>query len=168
METSGNDECLDFLNDCLKVVSPLRGAYINIGYYDLPKTVLGRVTAEIEITRTKRTTGLFKRHVVTTVRRKIRNKEFYIKINRLFLKIENENFREEIIKSIIIHELLHIERKDLIETSKNYRKRKHKKIHSSLEREALSRLNALRRIEGLPELSRKNYIEKEISRLISK
>ena len=66
-----------------------------------------------------------------------------------------------------MHELLHIERKDLLEHSKNYRKRKHKKIHSSLEKEALERLNKLRELEGLKPLERENYIEREIVRRVS-
>ena len=75
--------------------------------------------------------------------------------------------RKEVVTSIIVHELLHIERKDLLEHSKNYRKRKHKKIHSSLEKDALQRLNVLRELEGLKPLERENYIEKEIMRRVS-
>ena len=48
-----------------------------------------------------------------------------------------KKLRKEVVTSVIVHELLHIKRKDLLEHSKNYRKRKHKKIHASLEAEAL-------------------------------
>ena len=166
MEIAGEDECVGFLRDCLKVFSISQKVYIHISYYNLPKSILGRVNADIEIIKKKRFYGIFKQYTVTNISRKIKGKEFYIKINSIFLQIENRDIREEVVKSIIIHELLHIERNDLIETSKNYKMRKHKRIHRSLEKEAFLRMNLLRKVEGLKELDNKNYIEREISNLI--
>ncbi|EFD92783.1 MAG: hypothetical protein BJBARM5_0457 [Candidatus Parvarchaeum acidophilus ARMAN-5] len=167
MEIAGNDECIEFLKDCMRVFPTFRGAYINIGYNDMPKKVLGRVNAEIEITRRRRFYGLLRTHSSLSLSRKVKNREFYIRINLLFTEIKDEKLRADVVKSIIVHELLHIERNDLIESSKNYGRRKHKKIHGALDKEALIRLNSLRKLDGLPVLDKKNYIEDEISALLS-
>ncbi len=166
MEISGNPECKDLLNNCLKVFKPFRGTYINIDYALLPRGIAGRVNAEIETTRKRKNPGFFSKGIVR-INRRIKNNEFYIRINANLEKIADEQLRREVVTSIIVHELLHIERKDLLEHSKNYRKRKHKKIHSSLEKEALERLNKLRELEGLKPLERENYIEREIVRRVS-
>lgn len=166
MEISGNPECTELLTECLKVFKPFRGAYINIDYALLPKGIAGRVNAEIETTRKRKKPGFFRKGTVR-INRRIKNNEFYIRINENLEKIDDGKLRKEVVTSIIVHELLHIERKDLLEHSKNYRKRKHKKIHSSLEKDALQRLNVLRELEGLKPLERENYIEKEIMRRVS-
>ena len=166
MEISGNPECKNLLNNCLKVFRPFRGTYINIDYSLLPKGIAGRVNAEIETVRKRKNPGFFRKEVVR-INRRIKNNEFYIRINENLKKITDEQLRREVVTSIIVHELLHIERKDLLEHSKNYRKRKHKKIHSSLEKEALERFNMLREQEGLKPLEKENYIEKEIVRRVN-
>ena len=166
MEISGDIECKGLLNECLKVFKPFRGTYLNIEYGSLPKGIAGRVNAEIETTRKRKKSGFFGKESVR-INRRIKNNEFYIRINANLEKITDEQLRREVVTSIIVHELLHIERKDLLEHSKNYRKRKHKKIHSSLEKEALERLNKLRELEGLKPLERENYIEREIVRRVS-
>ncbi len=166
MEISGNPECKNLLNNCLKVFRPFRGTYINIDYAPLPKGIAGRVNAEIETVRKRKNPGFFRKEVVR-INRRIKNNEFYIRINENLKKITDEQLRREVVTSIIVHELLHIERKDLLEHSKNYRKRKHKKIHSSLEKEALERFNMLREQEGLKPLEKENYIEKEIVRRVN-
>ena len=167
MEISGEDECLLFLKDCLKVFKPFRGAYIRINYSDLPRNVLGRVNADLQITKTSRARGLFRRRKATKISRKIVKKEFYIRISSIFLRVIDTDLREELVKSVIMHELLHIERGDLIESSKDYHRRKHKKLHSNLEKEALQKINALRLIKGLDALDSDDYLQKEIKRLIS-
>ncbi len=166
MEISGDIECKGLLNECLKVFKPFRGTYLNIEYGSLPKGIAGRVNAEIETTRKRKKSGFFGKESVR-INRRIKNNEFYIRINENLARINNENLRKEVVTSIILHELLHIERKDLLEHSKNYRKRKHKKIHSSLEKEALERPNLLRKLEGLKPLEKDNYIEKEIERTVN-
>lgn len=166
MEVSGDNECKELLTECLKVFNPFRGAYINIAYGSLPNGIAGRVNAEIETIRKRKKSGFFSKGSVR-IKRKIKNNEFYIRINENLAKISDEKLRKEVVTDIIVHELLHIERKDLLEQSKNYRKRKHKKIHSSLEKEALQRLNKLRKLEGLKPLEKENYVENEIKRVVS-
>ncbi|MGC8533754.1 MAG: hypothetical protein ACP5MV_03980 [Candidatus Parvarchaeum sp.] len=166
MEISGNPECKELLINSLRVFKPFRGTYINIDYGFLPKGIAGRVNAEIETIRKRKIPRFFGKEIVR-IRRRIKNNEFYIRINANLAKIEEENLRKQVVTSVIIHELLHIERKDLLEHSKNYRKRKHKKIHSSLEKEALKRLNALREMGGLKPVGKENYIEKEILSRVS-
>lgn len=166
MEISGNPECKEILIECLRVFKPFRGAYISIDYGTLPKGIAGRVNAEIETTR-KRKTSLLTGIESVRLSRRIKNNEFYIRINENLAKIDDKKLRKEVVTSVIVHELLHIKRKDLLEHSKNYRKRKHKKIHASLEAEALEKLNLLRKIEGLNPLKNKNYIEKEIAERVN-
>ena len=165
MEISGNPECKQILKECLTVFKPFRGAYINIDYGVLPKGIAGRVNAEIETVRKQKNSGFFGKETVR-INRRIKNNEFYIKINEKLAEINDKELRKEAVASIVVHELLHIERKDLIEHSKNYRKRKHKKIHSYLEKEALEKLNRLRESEGLKPLEKENYVEREIERIV--
>ena len=166
MEIGGDPECKELLNNCLVVFKLFRGAYININYGTLPKGIAGRVNAEIETIRKRKKSSFFVKETVR-INRRIKNNEFYIRINEKLARINDEKLRKEVVTSVIVHELLHIERKDLLEHSKNYRKRKHKKIHSSLEKEALERLNLLRKLEGLKPLERDNYIEKEIAKSVN-
>ena len=166
MEISGNPECRELLIECLRVFRPFRGAYINIDYTVLPGGIAGRVNAEIETIRKRKKPGFFGKETVR-INRRIKNNEFYIRINEKLAGINDEKLRKEVVTSIIVHELLHIERKDLLEHSKSYRKRKHKKIHSYLEKEALEKLNKLRELEGLKPLERENYVEKEIEKIVS-
>ena len=166
MEISGNTECKQILKECLTVFRPFRGTYINIDYAALPKGIAGRVNAEIEMIRKRKISGFFGKENVR-INRRIKNNEFYIRINEKLAAIDDEKLRKEVVTNIVVHELLHIERKDLIEHSKNYRKRKHKKIHSYLEKEALEKLNKLRELEGLKPLEKENYIEKEITKRVN-
>ncbi len=166
MEISGSPECKELLNNCLKVFKPFRGAYINVDYGLLPKGIAGRVNAEIETVRRRKKPGFFRKGTVR-INRRIKNNEFYIRINANLSEISDEKLRKEAVTSIIVHELLHIERKDLLEHSKNYHRRKHKKIHSALEKEALERFNTLRGLENLEPLGKKNYLENEIKRRVS-
>ena len=166
MEISGSAECKELLTECLKVFKPFRGAYINIDYSLLPRGIAGRVNAEIETVRKRKKPGLFRKETIR-INHRIKDNEFYIRINNNLAKIYDDKLRKEVVTSIIVHELLHIERKDLLEHSKNYHRRKHKKIHSALEKEALERLNTLRRLENLEPLGKKNYLEDEIKRRVS-
>lgn len=93
MEISGNPECKEILIECLRVFKPFRGAYISIDYGTLPKGIAGRVNAEIETTR-KRKTSLLTGIESVRVSRRIKNNEFYIRINENLAKINDKKIEK--------------------------------------------------------------------------
>lgn len=72
-------------------------------------------------------------------------------------------------KNVIVHEFMHIERKDLLELSKRYTKRRRgKRVHAGLEKEAFERYNRLREIEGLQRIRSERDLELAISQVFEK
>jgi len=69
----------------------------------------------------------------------------------------------------MVHELLHLENKDLLTLAKNYKKRKKKKIHvKEFDKEVFERYNKLRELRGLPKIQKIEDLEFAIHKIISK
>ena len=82
-------------------------------------------------------------------------------------KIKKEILRKEIVQHILIHELLHIENEDLITISKNYNKRKKKKIHiNKFDEEIFNRYNKLRKLKGIMQIQKREYLDMAIKKIL--
>ena len=105
----------------------------------------------------------------TTVRKKLtKPSEFRIFINSSLQKIGNVALRKEVAQSILIHELLHIEAEDLVTLSKEYSRRKKKKIHvNQFEDEVFKRFNMLREKKGIMQIEKKEHLEAALSRILA-
>lgn len=93
--------------------------------------------------------------------------EFKIFINQELQKIGNEALRKQIVQSIMIHELLHIENEDIMTLSKEYNRRKKKKIHiKEFGEEVFKRFNQLRRLKGIMEIEKKEHLDIAINKIL--
>ncbi len=104
----------------------------------------------------------------TIMRRKIKKpQEFKIYVNQKLQDIENPALRKEIVQHILIHELLHIESEDIITLSKQFGKRKKKKIHTrEFEEEIFMRFNILREKKGIIKIEKIKHLEIAIHKIL--
>lgn len=93
--------------------------------------------------------------------------QFQIFINSSLQKVGNVALRKEVVQSILIHELLHIESEDLITLSKEYSRRKKKKIHvNDFKNEVFKRFNLLREKKGIMQIEKEEHLEAALSRIM--
>lgn len=93
--------------------------------------------------------------------------QFQIFINSSLQKVGNVALRKEVVQSILIHELLHIESGDLITLSKDYSRRKKKKIHvNDFKNEVFKRFNLLREKKGIMQIEKEEHLEAALSRIM--
>ena len=155
------DELAEWLHECRKVFPKLDKYKITCEYKKLPKNVLGCVG---ELVR-----EIMPEDILLFGETKSQNGEFEMKINEKLKKIEKEEVRREVVQYVMVHELLHLENKDLSTLSKNYKKRKKKKIHvKEFNKEVFERYNKLRELRGLPKISKFEDLEFAIHKIISK
>ncbi len=134
-------------------------------YAKTPNHVFGMTRGSVTVNRDLDPQSLLLHGTANaTVRRKL-DKNLLIEINSALEDVTDQKMREQAIKSIMVHELMHVERGDLFELSKNYQKRKRKKIHAGLEEEAFVRYNRLREIEGLPKIRNLHDLEAAVSKI---
>ena len=94
--------------------------------------------------------------------------EYEMRINEKIKNINKEIIRKQVVQSIMIHELLHVENSDLITLSKNYKKRKKKKIHvADFELEIFERYNKLREKTGLPKIKKMEELKYAVNKITS-
>lgn len=150
------DECSEWLSECMKVFPKLKKYVITAGYSRAPQKVLARV--KVRITRFKDIDVealLLRGESKTKVTRKL-DECYQIEISNRLREIENVEVRKQVVQHSMIHELLHIERKDLETLDKNHRRRRQKKIHvKEFEEEVFQRYNQLRELSGLPAIQKR-------------
>lgn len=162
------NECIEWVFECRKVFPALDKLAIEATYAKTPKKVLGRVKGTVKVLQ-----DFDAKEFLLTGNKKTKNNKkleerFIIEINEKLKKAEPIEIRKQIIQHITIHELQHIENKDLLTLSKKYSKRKTKKIHKKdFEEQIHSKYNALRKINGLPEIKNLNDTNNAINKIIA-
>lgn len=164
-----SQECRKWLKHCLVVFPRVKRMRIEIAccYNRVPRNVLGRTRGELTVTRDINAESLLLKGVSDTKLKKKLVKSFVIEINEVMQNIKNKEMKEQIVKSVIVHELMHVERKDILELSKNYHRRKRKRVHSGLENESFERYNELREAEGLPRIKSKLDLDRAVSKVFA-
>lgn len=95
--------------------------------------------------------------------------KYEIEINENLKKIKEKDVRKQIVQHIIIHELMHVLNEDIVTLSKEYKRRKKKKIHvKDFEKEVFQRYNELRKLNGLPPISKQDDLELAINKILKK
>jgi hypothetical protein len=171
IEVEGSSlECRNWLKDCLKVFQSVARMRIrmNCVYKELPKGVLARTKGSVTVNRQVDPESLLLSGVAKARSRRLLHRHFSIEVNAVVKRILNEKLREQVVKSLLIHELLHVERKDLLELSKSYQRRRRKRVHSGLEEEAFRRYNELRVTEGLPKIASRRDLDLAVSKIFEK
>ena len=150
------------MHECKEVFPKLKRYKITCEYGKLPKNVLGCTSRLVR-------REISAEDILLLGESRKPEKEFEIKINEKLRKIEKEEVRKEIVQYIMVHELLHLENKDLLTLAKNYKKRKKKKIHvKEFDKEVFERYNKLRELRGLPKIQKIEDLEFAIHKIISK
>lgn len=160
-------ECEVWLNDCLRLFPEVAKRRIKIlcTYEDLPKSILGRTKGTVVTRREIDPESLILKGVTKARVRKKMDRTFRLQINQFLRRISNDKLRKQVVKNIIIHELMHVERGDILELGKSYARRKRKRIHAGLEKEAFERYNKLRELEGLPRIKSERDLHDAISKI---
>lgn len=161
------DECKGWLDECMEVFPEIRRKKIEIGYKKIASKRLGYVSAKIEKTVDFDPEALLLGEETKIKQGKKKPKEFKIFINSKFEKIKNIALRKQIVQNVIIHELLHISNEDLFTLSKEFNRRKKKKIHvNDFEEEVFKRYNKLRELKGIMQIQKKEHLDIAISRIL--
>lgn len=155
-----------WLDETMQVMPEIKRKAVKIEYKQMSVKALGRVRARIEQKLDFDPEALLLGVKQEVRKRKLKPKEFTIQINDRITNVKNEALRKEIIQYVILHELLHIKGEDLLTISKEYGRRKKKKIHvSEFENEVFSRFNDVRRLRGVMQIEKKEHLETAISRI---
>lgn len=163
-------ECRKWLKDCLRVFQRVKRMRIEItcGYKELPRNVLARTRGKVTVNRDVNPESLLINGVPNARSKKVLHKSFSIEVNAIAKNIENAKLREQVVKNVLVHELIHIERKDILELSKNYHKRRRKRIHTGIDDEAFNRYNELRAMDDLPKIASKRDLDESVSKVLEK
>lgn len=161
------EEHKEWLNEAREVFPKLDKKVILAEYKKMSAKKLGFVRAKIEKSLDFDAEAFILGND-TRIKTKVKEpNEFNIFINEELRKIKNEALRKEIIQYIIIHELLHIESKDLVTLTKQFSRRKKKKIHThDFEQEILDRYNLLREKRSIIKIDKVEHLERAISRIL--
>ena len=153
-------ELNSWLEETLQVFPEIKRKTVRIVYKPLSVKSLGRVKAKIEQKLDFSPEALLLGEKQDIRKRRLKPKEFVIQINDRIQNVKNEALRKEIVQYIIIHELLHIRGEDLLTLSKDYSRRKKKKVHTSKSEQEVFRLfNELRRMKGIMEIEKLEHLE---------
>lgn len=155
-----------WLDETLHVFPEIKRKTVRIDYKPLSVKSLGRVKAKIEQRLDFDPEALLLGEKQDIRKRRLKPKEFIIHVNSRIRNVKNEALRKEIVQYIILHELLHIKGEDLLTLSKDYSRRRKKKIHvSEFEEEVFRRFNELRRRKGIMEIEKPEHLETAVSRI---
>ncbi len=162
-----NEECMEWLHETRTIFPKLDNKIILTEYRKMSNKKLGYVSAKIEQKLDFNPESLLLGEP-TIMRRKIKKpQEFKVYINQKLQDIENSALRKEIVQHILIHELLHIELDDLVSLSKQYKRRKRKKIHTrEFEEEIFRRFNILREKKGITKIEKIKHLEIAIHKIL--
>jgi hypothetical protein len=156
-----------WLTDARKVFSSIDKEVILSAYKDVPSKSLGFVRGRFVRKNNFDAEALLLGNTVEVKQVVEAPKEYDIFVNSRLSKVRNPLLRKQIVQSILIHELLHIEAKDLFTLSKDYSRRKKKKIHiNDFEQRTFERYNQLRELNGLPRIVKKEYLDEAISKIL--
>ena len=161
-------ETTKWLNECIKVFPKIKKHDIRCEYSKLPKNVLGRV--KISYVEEK---DIDAKALLLDGKRKIKIKRktddnFKIELSEKLKKIDNIELRRQVVQHTIIHELLHIEHNDFDTLSKDYKKRRKKKIHvKEFKEEVFKRFNQLRELNDIPMIENRDDLDLAINKIVS-
>ena len=162
------NELVAWLSECRRVFPKLKRYTITCEYAKTPKNCLGRAKGVVHVKKDIDAEALLLdgEAKVRIKRRTLR--EYTIEVNKDLRKIRKKALRKQVAQTIIIHELLHIEEKDLTTLAKDHRRRKKKRIHVKEFRDrVLERYNHLRRLNNLPEIKKREDLELAVGKIIS-
>jgi hypothetical protein len=161
------DKVTEWLNETLEVFPEIKRKKILADYKKIASKKLGYVTAKIPKDYNLDPEALLL-GATNSVRKKIRKpRDFKIFINDRINKIPNLALRKQIVHYILIHELLHIVNEDLFTLSKEYNRRKKKKIHlNEFEDEVFLRFNKLRESKGIMQIEKREHLCIAIQRIL--
>ena len=161
------DECSEWLNECLKVFPKLGKNVVTARYYRLPKKVVSRIKMyslglkgiDVEALLLR---GESKKDV------KVDLSEIYeIQVNRTLSRIENAEVRKQLVQHTIVHNLLHAERKDLKNPDKNKKDKQNEEYKKGFEEEVFQRFNKLRELNGLPIIKNRKDLELAFNKVLT-
>ncbi|MEM2388324.1 MAG: hypothetical protein QXW78_04305, partial [Candidatus Thermoplasmatota archaeon] len=89
--------------------------------------------------------------------------------NKNLKRIKRKAIRKQVVQYVIVHELLHIANEDILVLSKDYSRRKKKKIHvKDFKKEFFRRYNELRKLNNLPQISKQEDLNLAINKILEK
>ena len=160
-------EITEWLKETLEVFPEIKRKKIDADYKKIASKRLGYVTAMIPRDFDLDPEALLLGTTNSVRKKRIKPKEFKILINERMNKIGNIALRKQIVQHILIHELLHIANEDLFTLSKEYNRRKKKKIHiTEFEDEVFIRFNKLRELKGIMQIQKRDHLDIAIQRIL--
>ncbi|MDI6738081.1 MAG: hypothetical protein QME12_06230 [Nanoarchaeota archaeon] len=162
------DECMEWLHDARDVFPLLDKKAITSEYKKMSPKKLGCVHAKIEQRLDFDHEALLLGESSNIRKTRAKPSEFRIFINSSLQKVGNIALRKQVVQSILMHELLHIEAEDLLTLSKEYSRRKKKKIHvKDFENEVFRRFNMLREKKGILQIEKKEHLDIALGRIMN-
>lgn len=137
-------------------------------YAKIPKHIIRRVSSRITVMRDVDPEALLLEGRSDAVIKIKTGGEYTIQINSNIRKVRNPLLRRQVVHHTLIHELLHIENKDLITLSKAYGRRKKKRIHKKeFDEKVHARFNEIRAKSGMPPIKNMADADAAINKVLS-
>ena len=161
------NECQEWLNEASEVFPDLKRKKIEADYKQMASKKLGYVSAKIHQRLDFDPEALLLGESNNVKSKRLKPKDFKIFINAKLQAVKNMALRKQIVQHILIHEMLHIENGDLFTLSKDYNRRKKKKIHiTDFEEDVFNRFNKLREIKGVMQIQKREHLDIAINRIL--
>ena len=160
-------ECTEWLNEVKNVFPSLKRKFFYVDYEKMSHKRLACVKAKIEQKINFNPESLLLGESNRIKKTRSSPKEFEVLINQDLKRLVNPALRKQIVQYLLIHEMLHIESKDLITLSKNYSRRKKRKIHvNEFEGEVFRRFNKLRELKGIMQIEKREHLDIAINKIL--
>lgn len=161
------DECSEWLDECLKVFPKLEKYVVTARYCRMSKKLLSRIkisTLSMDI------------DVEALLLRGKRKSESGLKlrgfcevlINSKLKEIDNREVRKQIVQHNMIHNLLYAEKKDLEINGEKGKGKAKKTEDEEFEEEVFQRYNKLRELNGLPPIKEREDLNLAFSKVLTK
>nr|MDO8082673.1 hypothetical protein [Candidatus Freyarchaeota archaeon] len=161
------DECSEWIDECLKVFPKLGKYVITARYYRMSKKMLSRIKMYTLSSKDIDVEALLLRGESKS-ETKVELRGFcQIQINSRLREIENAEVRKQIVQHAMIHDLLHAERKDFKTSGKNKKAKQKKAYEKEFDEEVFQRFNKLRELNGLPAIKKREDLDLAISKVLT-
>lgn len=161
-------ELMDWLHEARGIFPKLDEMVIFCDYKEMSNKKLGFVRGKVAHMHDFDPEALLLGQETKITKKIVKPAEYGIFVNSTLRKIRNPLLRKQVVHTIIIHELYHVEQGDLITLSKEYSRRKKKRIHAhNFLEEVFDRYNQLREARGLPRISQLKHLEEAIHKILA-
>ncbi len=162
------NECMDWLNECMKAFPNLKKYTIACGYAKTPEHIMGRLHSSVAINREVNAEEVLLGGKSAVIVREETSKDFRIEINTKLRNIRNPLLRKQVVMHTIIYELVRIDNMNMVIVRKEGERTRRMRLNKKeFEEEFLRKFNEVRALSGLPPVANMANVNAAIAKILS-